>query len=95
MAELNIHLKKPISTKIVQPELHKSNIHGRVAITTPLFTESNAQMRKRWCHDHIIWASDNSKRARYCQMSRPLRCSLHQEKPISGEHPRKPKTRNT
>jgi hypothetical protein len=31
-AELNIHLEDPVSTKTVQSELHKSNIHGRAAI---------------------------------------------------------------
>jgi len=28
IAELNIHLKNPISTKTVRRELHKANIHG-------------------------------------------------------------------
>jgi hypothetical protein len=32
-------------------ELHKSNIHGRAAIARSLISESNAQMRKRWCHE--------------------------------------------
>jgi hypothetical protein len=41
-AELNIHLEELVSTKTVRRELHKSNIHGRVAIAKPLFTESNA-----------------------------------------------------
>jgi predicted transcriptional regulator len=63
-AELNIHLEDPFSTKTVQHELHKSNIHGKAAIAKPLITESNAQMRKRWCHGHINWTSDNWKRAR-------------------------------
>jgi hypothetical protein len=40
-------------------ELHKSNIHGRAAIAKPLIIESNAQMPKRWCHDHKTWTSDN------------------------------------
>jgi hypothetical protein len=31
-AELNIHLEDPASTKTVQRELHKSNIHGRAEI---------------------------------------------------------------
>jgi hypothetical protein len=35
-AELNIHLEDPVSTKTVQRELHKSNIHGRAAIAKPL-----------------------------------------------------------
>jgi hypothetical protein len=45
-AELNIHLEDTVSTKTVQRELHKSSIHGRVAIAKPLITESNAQMHK-------------------------------------------------
>jgi transposase len=61
-AELNIHLQDPVFTKTVQHELHKSNIDGRAAIPKPLITESNAQMCKRWCHDHKTWTSDNWKR---------------------------------
>jgi hypothetical protein len=45
-AELDIHLEDPVSTKSVQHELHKSNIHGRAAIAKPLITESNSQMHK-------------------------------------------------
>jgi hypothetical protein len=48
-AELNLHLEVSFSTKTVRRELHKFNIHGRVAIAKPLITESNAQMRKQWC----------------------------------------------
>jgi transposase len=62
-AELNIHLEDPVSTRTVRHELHKSNIHGRVAIVKPLNTKSNAQMCKRWCHDHKTWISDKWKRA--------------------------------
>jgi hypothetical protein len=54
----------PVSTKTVRRELHKSNIHGGAAIAKSLITESNAQMRERWCHDHKTWTSDNCKRAR-------------------------------
>jgi transposase len=52
-AELNIHLEDPVSTKTLRREL-RSNVHGSgvAAIAKPLITESNAQMRKRWCHDH-------------------------------------------
>jgi hypothetical protein len=63
-AELNIHLEDPVSTKTDRNELHKSNIHGRAAIAKHLITESNAQMGRRWCHDHKTWTSDNWKRAR-------------------------------
>jgi hypothetical protein len=31
------------------------------AIAKPLITESNAQMRKQWCHNHKTWTSDNWK----------------------------------
>jgi transposase len=51
--EMNIHLEDPVSTKTVQHELHKSNIHGRAAITKSLITESNGQTCKRWCHVNI------------------------------------------
>jgi hypothetical protein len=46
-AELNFLLEDPVSTKFVQCDLHKSNIHGRTAIAKPLITESNAQMCKQ------------------------------------------------
>jgi hypothetical protein len=62
--ELTIHLEDPVSTKNVRHELHKSNIHGKVAIAKPLVNESNAQMCKQWCHDHKAWKSDNWKRSR-------------------------------
>jgi hypothetical protein len=61
--ELNIHLEHPVSTKTVWHELHKSNIPSRLAIAVPLITESNAQICKRWWHDHKTWTSDNWKRA--------------------------------
>jgi hypothetical protein len=64
IAELNIHLEDVVSTKTVRRELHKSNIHGRTALSKSLITESIAQKRKRWHHDHKTWASDNWKRAR-------------------------------
>jgi hypothetical protein len=65
-AKLNFHLEDTVSvsTKSVRCELHKSNIHGRSVIVKPLITESNSQIRKRWCHDHKTWTSDNWKRAR-------------------------------
>jgi transposase len=62
--ELDIHLEDPISTKTVRHEFHKCNINSRAAIAKPLVTESNAQMRKRWCHGKKIWTSDNRKLAR-------------------------------
>jgi hypothetical protein len=63
-ADLNIHLEDPVSTKTVRHKLHKFNIHDQAAIAKPLITESSAQMRKRWCHDHKTWTSDNQKRVR-------------------------------
>jgi hypothetical protein len=54
-AELNIHLEDPVSTITARRQLKKSNIHCTVAIAKPLITESNAQMRKRWCHNHKTW----------------------------------------
>jgi ribosomal protein L18 len=44
--ELNIHLEDAVSSKTVQRELHRSNIHGRAAISEPLITGSNAQICK-------------------------------------------------
>jgi hypothetical protein len=57
--ELNVHHQDLISTKTVRHEFHTSNIHGRAEIAKPLFIENNIQMRKRWCHDHKTWISDN------------------------------------
>jgi len=51
----------PVSTKTVRRELHKSNVHGRVAIAKPLITEHNAKKRKRWCDDLETWRSDGWK----------------------------------
>jgi hypothetical protein len=51
-AGVNIHVEVTVSTQTVRRELHKSNIHDRAAIAKPLITESNAQMRQRWCHNH-------------------------------------------
>jgi hypothetical protein len=61
---MNIHLEGSVSTKTVRRELHKSNTQGMAAIARPLITENNAQIRKRWCHNHKTWTSDNWKRAR-------------------------------
>jgi hypothetical protein len=41
--ELNIRLGDPVSTKTVQHELHKANIHGRAAVAKPLITEKGTQ----------------------------------------------------
>jgi hypothetical protein len=60
---MNIHLEEPIFTKTVLCELHRSNIHSSAATAKPLITESSAHMRKRWCHNHKTWTSDNEKHA--------------------------------
>jgi hypothetical protein len=72
-AELNIHLYDTVSKKKkkkVRRELQKFNNHGRVAVAKPLSTESNAQMREQWCHDHKTWTSDKWKHA--CESSLTL-----------------------
>jgi hypothetical protein len=94
--ELNVLLEDPVSTKTVRRELHISSIHGRAAIAKPLITESNAQMRKRWCPDHKTWTSGSwkSARERKGQMGRLSCYSLRQEEFSFGEHPRKPTIRN-
>jgi hypothetical protein len=61
-AELNIHLESLVTTKTLRCKLHKYNIHSRAAVD--MINENNAQMRKRWCHDHKTWTSDNWKRVR-------------------------------
>jgi hypothetical protein len=86
-AELLIHLEGPVLAKAVRRELHKSNIHGRAADAKP--TESNSQMRKL-----CVTTIKSTGYAWYGQMSRPSRCSLHQEEFTFGEHPRKPTIRN-
>jgi len=62
-AELSIHLEDPVSTKTVQQDLYKSNIHGRAAVVKPLIAGNNAKRRKRWCDCHKIRASDDWKYA--------------------------------
>jgi hypothetical protein len=82
------HLEEdPVSTKTEGRELHKPNIHGRAAIAKPLITESNAEMRKRWCHDHKTRASGNRKRAHDIRWVFPHAVTY-------GEHSRKPTIRN-
>jgi hypothetical protein len=67
-AELNIHLENPVSTKTVQCELHKSNIHSRAATAKTLIIKSNAQMCKQWCHDHKTLTSDNQTTGNACMI---------------------------
>jgi hypothetical protein len=47
--------------KTVRRELHNCKIYGTPAIAKLLIPESNIQMRKRRCHDHKTWTSDNRK----------------------------------
>jgi hypothetical protein len=54
-AELNIQLEDSVSTKTVRRELHSCNVLGRAAIAKPLIAQINAQIRKRWRHDHKTW----------------------------------------
>jgi hypothetical protein len=84
---LNIHPEDLVLTKTVRPELHRTNTHGRAAISKLLITENNAQMRKRWCHDHETWTLDNWKRV------------IWSDEPFFtlftfGAHPRKPTIQN-
>jgi hypothetical protein len=39
-AELYTHIEDPVSTKTVQQEIHRHNIHGRAASATLLITEN-------------------------------------------------------
>ncbi|KAL6458256.1 hypothetical protein MHYP_G00334860 [Metynnis hypsauchen] len=61
MAELNVHLNSPVSTRTVRRELHRVNIHGRAAIAKPLVTRANAKRRFQWCKERKSWAVDNVK----------------------------------
>jgi hypothetical protein len=45
-AEFSVHLEDTVSTKTVQQELHKSNIHSRAAIAKPLSTQNNAKRQR-------------------------------------------------
>jgi hypothetical protein len=66
----------PDSTKTVRRELHKSSIHGRVAIAEPMNTENNAKKRKRWCDDLETWRSGDWQYVIWSD-DRPSRCSQH------------------
>jgi hypothetical protein len=86
---------RPCFHKTVLRVLHEFNIHGRVAIATPLITETNTQMRNRWCRDHETWTSDNWKHARDTVRWVVLHhSSLHQEEFTFGKYPRNPTIRN-
>ncbi|GFT32576.1 transposable element Tcb1 transposase [Trichonephila clavipes] len=51
-SEVNSHLYNPISARIVQRELHASNLYGRVGIRKPLVTARHALQRRQWCRTH-------------------------------------------
>ena len=57
--ELNIHLEDPVSTKTVQRQLNKSNIHSRAASVKLLITENSANRQKICCDDHKTWMPDD------------------------------------
>jgi hypothetical protein len=63
-AEVNIHLEDIVSTKLSDVSI-KSNIQGNDAIVKHLITESNVQMRKRWCHEYKTWALDVNKSVKW------------------------------
>ncbi|XP_076035993.1 uncharacterized protein LOC143021956 [Oratosquilla oratoria] len=46
-AELNTHLRNPVSIKTVRREIHKVNIHRKATIVKPLITDTNAKLRKK------------------------------------------------
>jgi hypothetical protein len=86
--ELNIHLEYSVSTKTVQHELHRSNIHSRAAITKPLKVMlrciNNGVVTIKPGHQttgnaHVIWSDELSPYS-----------SLLQEQFTLGEHPMKP-----
>ncbi|GFV82025.1 transposable element Tcb1 transposase [Trichonephila clavipes] len=54
-SEVNSHLRNPISARIVQRELHASNLYGRVGIRKPLVTARHALQRCQWCRTHRQW----------------------------------------
>jgi hypothetical protein len=60
-AELNINLEHPLFTKTVCWALHKSNIHSSASIAKRLIADNNTKGRKRWCHNHKTWMSDDWK----------------------------------
>jgi hypothetical protein len=68
-AELNIHSEDPVSTKTVQRELHKSNIHGRAAtakrLKVTLRCVNDGVMTIKPGHQttanvHVIWSDELS-----------------------------------
>ena len=68
-AKFDICLEESVSTRAVQQELRKSNIHRRAAIATPLITENNTKRRKRLCvhktlmsyvWKYVIWSDKSS-----------------------------------
>jgi len=81
-AELSIRPEDHVSTKTVQRELHKSNIHSRAAVAKPLITDNKAKRWNRWCDDHKTCTSDGRK---YIMWSAELSFMLF---PTSGWTPK-------
>jgi hypothetical protein len=52
IAELNIHLENPVSTKTVQCELHKSNNHGRLQLLNLCLVKVTFRCINNLRHDH-------------------------------------------
>ena len=60
-AELNEHLKNPVSTKTVRRELHKSGFYGRAAIRKPLLSKTNVSKHLEWCRNLQNWSLEQWK----------------------------------
>ena len=87
-AELNFHLEDRVPKKMVQCELHKSNIHSRAAIAKPLITENNDNRRK----DGVIVIQPGCLmigNMKYGLISHPSHCFKHQAGFMFGKCPRK------
>ena len=50
--ELNIHVERLGSTKIVFRDGHLSNCYGKAVTTKLLISEVSTKLRTKWCTDH-------------------------------------------
>jgi hypothetical protein len=63
--EYCIHIEDQFPQKLCDVSFtNATSTVGCLANAKPLITESNAQLRKRRCHDDKTWTSDNRKRMR-------------------------------
>ncbi|GFV93997.1 HTH_Tnp_Tc3_2 domain-containing protein [Trichonephila clavipes] len=85
-SEVNSHLRNPISSRIVQRELHASNLYGRVGISKPLVTARHALQRRQWCRTHRPHNSGNKSSGR---MNRRSPYSKSPDAFMCGERPKK------